>query len=63
MSKLQYFNYPGWGETARELHNLSQVVRIGNELRISGQGRRSVQHFSSRSIILIMYLQAAGAKT
>ena len=40
MSKLQYFNYPGWGKQARELHNLSQVVRIGNELRISGQGGR-----------------------
>lgn len=39
MSKLEYFNYPGWGETARKEHNLAQVVRIGNELRISGQGK------------------------
>lgn len=39
MSKIQYFNYAGWGTQAKEELNYSQVVRIGNELRISGQGQ------------------------
>jgi hypothetical protein len=39
MSKLQYFDYPGFGEWARENNHYSQVVRIGNELRVSGQGQ------------------------
>ena len=41
MSKLQYFNYPGWGDHANEHYHYSQVVRVGNEYRISGQGRNA----------------------
>jgi hypothetical protein len=37
MSKLQYFNYPR--EKPRESNPLySQAVRVGNEVKISGQG-------------------------
>jgi enamine deaminase RidA (YjgF/YER057c/UK114 family) len=39
MSKLQYFNYPGYGEMANENgYHYSQAVRVGNEVKISGQG-------------------------
>ena len=39
MSKLQSFNYPGWGEMAKEQTGYAQAIRIGNEIRLSGQGQ------------------------
>jgi hypothetical protein len=44
MSKLQAFNYPGWGEMAKEQSGYAQVIRIGNELRISGQGQSFIDN-------------------
>jgi enamine deaminase RidA (YjgF/YER057c/UK114 family) len=38
MSKLQYFDYEGWGERSKEGFNYSQAVRIDNRIEISGQG-------------------------
>ncbi|KAL2822878.1 Endoribonuclease L-PSP/chorismate mutase-like protein [Aspergillus granulosus] len=38
MSHLQYFNYPGFGEWAAENFYYSQAVRIGDQIKLSGQG-------------------------
>lgn len=38
MSKLQYFDYEGFGEQMKEHVNYSQAVRIGDKIEISGQG-------------------------
>jgi hypothetical protein len=38
MSHLQYFDYPGFGETAKRDLAYSQAVRIDNRIEISGQG-------------------------
>jgi enamine deaminase RidA (YjgF/YER057c/UK114 family) len=42
MSKLEYFSYPGWGDMAKEKYHYAQAVRIGNEIKISGQGMFSL---------------------
>lgn len=41
MSHLEYFDYPGFGERAKQHLNSSQAVRIGNLIEISGQGIRT----------------------
>ncbi|KAF2215409.1 hypothetical protein CERZMDRAFT_105130 [Cercospora zeae-maydis SCOH1-5] len=38
MSHLKYFSYPGWGERANESSHMSQAVRVGDFITISGQG-------------------------
>lgn len=38
MSHLQYFDYEGFGQTAKQHFNYSQAVRIDNRIEISGQG-------------------------
>lgn len=38
MSHLQYFDYEGFGERVRKETHYSQAVRIGNIIKISGQG-------------------------
>jgi len=41
MAHLQYFSYPGFGESSRKNVGYSQAVRIGNQIIISGQGKTS----------------------
>lgn len=38
MSKLEFFNTPGYGEIARTRNHFSQALRIGDRVEISGQG-------------------------
>ncbi|KAI5475879.1 hypothetical protein MNV49_000761 [Pseudohyphozyma bogoriensis] len=38
MSHLQYYAYPGVGETNVQLHGYSQAVRIGDRIECAGQG-------------------------
>ncbi|KAL2842749.1 Endoribonuclease L-PSP/chorismate mutase-like protein [Aspergillus pseudoustus] len=38
MSHLAYFKYPGFGDWAAENFHYSQAVRIGDVIKISGQG-------------------------
>ncbi|KAI4638526.1 hypothetical protein J4E93_010081 [Alternaria ventricosa] len=38
MSHLQYYAYPGKGESARENTRYSQSVRIGDRIECAGQG-------------------------
>ena len=38
MAHLQYFNYAGYGETAKENYHYSQAVRVGDSVHCSGQG-------------------------
>ncbi|KAL1604795.1 hypothetical protein SLS60_004335 [Paraconiothyrium brasiliense] len=38
MSHLQYYAYPGKGETARKKFKYSQAVRIGDRIECAGQG-------------------------
>ncbi|KAG7096194.1 hypothetical protein E1B28_003644 [Marasmius oreades] len=38
MSHLEYFSYPGFGETTRQQFWFNQAVRIGDRIEISGQG-------------------------
>jgi enamine deaminase RidA (YjgF/YER057c/UK114 family) len=39
MSAPKYAIYPGLGEWAKENLHYSQAVRIGNTIKISGQGQ------------------------
>jgi hypothetical protein len=39
MSHLQYFSYPGFGEWAAENFHYNQAVRIGDLIKLSGQGK------------------------
>jgi len=39
MSGPEFTSYPGLGEWAKENLHYSQAVRIGNIIKISGQGR------------------------
>jgi enamine deaminase RidA (YjgF/YER057c/UK114 family) len=38
MSKLEFFNTPGYGEIARTRNHYNQALRIGDRVEISGQG-------------------------
>ncbi|KAJ0414446.1 Endoribonuclease L-PSP/chorismate mutase-like protein [Aspergillus carlsbadensis] len=38
MSHLQYFSYPGFGEWAAENFHYNQAVRVGDLIKVSGQG-------------------------
>jgi hypothetical protein len=38
MAHLQYYCYPGFGETKREELWYSQAVRVGDYIEIAGQG-------------------------
>ncbi len=38
MSKLEFFDTPGYGEIARTRNYYSQALRIGDRIEISGQG-------------------------
>lgn len=42
MTALQFTTYPGLGEWAKESLHYSQAVRIGNIVKISGQGQARV---------------------
>jgi tRNA G37 N-methylase TrmD len=39
MSHLQYFCYEGFGERVKKDTHYSQAVRIGDIIKISGQGK------------------------
>ncbi|KAF2670935.1 YjgF-like protein [Microthyrium microscopicum] len=39
MSKFQLFDYAGWGEFAATEVHMSQSVRVGDRIEISGQGK------------------------
>lgn len=38
MAHLEYSNYAGYGETAKEKYHYSQAVRVGDSIHCSGQG-------------------------
>ncbi|KAI1408739.1 putative L-PSP endoribonuclease family protein [Hypoxylon sp. FL1857] len=38
MSDLQYYSYPGFGDWGRDAMHYSQVVRVGDNIIVSGQG-------------------------
>jgi hypothetical protein len=38
MSHLQYFDYEGFGARVRKETHYSQVVRVGDILKVAGQG-------------------------
>src|ERR1700757_5339990 len=38
VSKLEFFDAPGYGEIARTRNYYSQALRIGDRIEISGQG-------------------------
>ncbi|KAK1142372.1 hypothetical protein N8T08_007924 [Aspergillus melleus] len=38
MSHLQYYQYPGYGETSQKNLHYSQAVRVGDRIELSGQG-------------------------
>jgi enamine deaminase RidA (YjgF/YER057c/UK114 family) len=42
MDSLHYTTYPGLGEWAKENLHYSQAVRIGNVIKISGQGQARI---------------------
>jgi hypothetical protein len=44
MASLHYTTYPGLGEWAKENLHYNQAVRIGNVIKISGQGQARI-HF------------------
>ena len=39
MSRLQYSDYPGFGQTAKRVLHYSQAVQVGETVEISGQGK------------------------
>jgi enamine deaminase RidA (YjgF/YER057c/UK114 family) len=47
MAHLQYFNYAGYGETAKENYHYSQAVRVGDSIHCSGQGAGVLHTWSS----------------
>ncbi|CAI7653339.1 unnamed protein product [Penicillium discolor] len=38
MSNLQYFNYDGWGQKAKQNFYYTRAVRIGDRIEYAGQG-------------------------
>jgi enamine deaminase RidA (YjgF/YER057c/UK114 family) len=51
MAHLQYFSYPGFGESCREKTHYSQAVHVGDQLIISGQGLQRPSLCLLRSIL------------
>lgn len=58
MSHLQYFDYPGFGERAKQHLNSSQAVRIGNRIEISGQGISHPAFSSNISLTSCRWLES-----
>jgi enamine deaminase RidA (YjgF/YER057c/UK114 family) len=48
MSHLKYYNYPGVGEDNRANFNYSQAVRVGDQVILSGQGKKHQMNNHSR---------------
>ena len=52
--KPEFSSYAGYGDYAHDHLHMSQVVRIGNEVRVSGQGR--LVSLNSEAATKVMYL-------
>jgi hypothetical protein len=49
MSHLQYYAYPGKGESAKKNFKYSQAVRVGDRIECAGQG--NLHHNATESLV------------